>query len=64
MATEFNDMRLTASLDDLSQWKAFLEKVASRDLITIVETSKPYPNRDSTILHRQYYKVKFNGEIH
>ncbi len=63
MATEFNDMRLAASLNDLSQWKAFFEEVASRDLITIAEVSNPYPNRNSTILYRQFYTVKFNGKI-
>ncbi len=62
MATEINDMRLTGTVNDLSQWEAFFQVAASKRLITIVELSKPYPNRDS-MLYRQYYKVKFNGEL-
>ncbi|NEO74602.1 hypothetical protein [Moorena sp. SIO3H5] len=62
MATEINEMRITATTGELLEWEAFFQKIASRKLITIVQLSEPYPNRNS-ILHRQYYKVKFNGEI-
>ena len=62
MATEINDMRITAIKSDLFQWESFFQEIASRELITIVELSEPYLNRNS-ILYRQYYKVKFNGEV-
>jgi len=62
MATDTNKMRITAAKSDLFQWKAFFQEIASQELITIVELSEPCPNRKS-ILYRQYYTLKFNGEI-
>lgn len=62
MTTEINEMRMTAIKSDLFQWESFFQEIASRELITIVELSKPYANRNS-MLYRQFYKVKFNGEI-
>jgi len=63
MATEINDMRLTGSKIDLSQWDILFKELASRELVTIVDISGLYPNRNSQLLYRQYYKLKFNGEI-
>lgn len=59
---EINDIRLTATPDDLARWEWFLKEMEKRDLITIYEISKLYPKRGDSKLMRRYFKVKLNAQ--
>lgn len=54
------DMRLTGTVEDLERWEWFLNLMASKGLITILEKSKLYQNRGESILYRQYIKIRLN----
>lgn len=59
---EINDLRFTATAEDLNKWEWFLKQMEKRGLITIFESSKQYNNRGDSKLKRQYFKVKLNAE--
>ncbi|MBD2773334.1 hypothetical protein [Iningainema tapete] len=56
------DMRLMGTEEDLNKWAWFLGECEKRQLITILEKSKPYPNRGDSKFVRQYIKIKLNAE--
>lgn len=60
--TELNDIRFTAPTDDLARWEWFFKEMEKRELITIYEISKLYPNRGDSKMCRQYFKVKLNAQ--
>lgn len=60
--SEINDLRFTATAEDLAKWEWFFKEMERRDLITIYEISRLYPNRDDSKLARKYFKVKLNAE--
>ncbi len=62
MATNITEVRFTGTTKDLREWEDFLRAIESKELITIYEITRLYPNRDSE-LKRQFYKLKFNGNI-
>lgn len=59
---EINDLRFTATAEDLEKWQWFFKEMEKRNLITIYEVSKLYPNRGDSKFMRQYFKVKLNAE--
>jgi hypothetical protein len=59
---EINDIRFTATQEDLDRWEWFFKEMESRGLITIYESSKIYPNRGDSKLMRKYFKVKLNAD--
>jgi hypothetical protein len=56
------DMRLMGTQEDLDRWAWFLGECEKRQLITILEKSKSYPNRGDSKLVRLYIKIKLNVE--
>jgi hypothetical protein len=60
--SEINDLRFMATAEDLAKWEWFFKEMERRNLITIYEISKPYPNRGDSKLVRQYFKVKLNAD--
>ena len=60
--SEVNDLRFSATPEDLRRWEWFLKEMEKRGLIEIYEVSKPYANRGNSKLMRQYFKVKLNCE--
>ena len=60
--SEINDLRFTATAEDLKRWEWFFKEMEKRDLLTIYEISKLYANRGDSKLKRQYFKVKLNAE--
>lgn len=60
---EINDIRISATSEDLERWQWLFEEMEKRGLITVYEASKNYPNRgDSKKLSRKYFKIKLNAE--
>lgn len=59
---EINDLRFTATPEDLQRWEWFFKEMEKRNLLTIYEISKLYPNRGDSKMMRQYFKVKLNAE--
>ncbi|MEO1185447.1 MAG: hypothetical protein AAFX46_12490 [Cyanobacteria bacterium J06636_27] len=59
---EINDIRFTATREDLERWEWFFKEMEKRGLITIYEISKLYPMRGESKLIRKYFKVKLNAE--
>lgn len=57
---EINDLRFTATPEDLARWEWFFKEMEKRGLITIFEKSNQYANRGDSKLKRQYFKVKLN----
>jgi hypothetical protein len=62
MSGEINDMRITATPEDLERWHWLFTEMEKRGLITIYEASKHYPNRGDSKLCRQYLKIKLNAD--
>ena len=56
--SEINDLRFTATAEDLKRWEWFFKEMEKRNLLTIYEISKLYANRGDSKLKRQYFKVK------
>jgi hypothetical protein len=59
---EINDIRISATSEDLERWQWLFEEMEKRGLITVYETSKNYPNRGDSKLSRKYFKIKLNAE--
>lgn len=62
MSGEINDIRITATTDDLERWQWLFQEMERRGLIDVFESSKHYPNRGDSKLSRQYFKIKLNAE--
>ena len=54
------EMRLMGTEQDLEKWAWFIELIESKDMITVLEKSKLYPNRGDSKLYRLYIKIKLN----
>lgn len=59
---EINDLRFTATPEDLQRWEWFFQGDGETGTITIYEISKLYPMRGESKLIRKYFKVKLNAE--
>ena len=54
------EMRLMGGREDLEKWAWFLDLVAQKGIISILEKGKLYPNRGESKLMRLYIKIKLN----
>ncbi len=54
------EMRLMGVPEDLEKWAWFLDLVAEKGMITVLEKSKLYQNRGESKLMRLYIKIKLN----
>lgn len=50
-------MRLTGTETDLEKWLWLMRKMNERGLISILESSKPYPNRGESQFYRVYLEI-------
>lgn len=63
MSSEINDLRFTATEEDLQKWQWFFKEMEKRGLITVYEVSRIYDNRGDSKLKRCYFKVKLNAKL-
>jgi hypothetical protein len=54
------EMRLMGTPEDLEKWAWFLDLVAEKGMISVLDKSKLYPNRGESKLMRLYIKIKLN----
>lgn len=56
-------IRLTATAQEINNWKAFFDLLATANVINLLEVSGSYSNRGNSQYQRVYLEVELLGDI-